>query len=115
MTLRSEMSKNWPKYLPQITENLNKRHVKSLGGVEPGQINSFLDDPIIRNAQEKHHIEPYKEPHWEEQNQNQAEALKDPKQPFPIGSYVYLDLPKDPFTKGFDYQVRRRSKKLRLL
>lgn len=107
MTLRSEMSKNWPKYLPLCISNLNKRHVKSLGGIEPGQINSFLDDPLIRNAQEEHNITPYAEPHWKTQNLNQSEALQNTAEPFPVGSYVYLDLPKDNFTKGFDYQVKK--------
>ena len=105
MMMRSELSKNWLKYLAITVESLNSRHIKSLGGVQPKEINSFIDDVKIRHAQEQNCILPFEEPSFREQNQNQADYLKDPKSTFKIGDYVYLDFKRSAFDKSYDTQV----------
>lgn len=105
MTLRSELSRNWVQYLGQTVENLNKRHVKALGGIAPIEINSFYDDVKIRSAQSSKNIEVYKEPNIKEQIESQANYNKDEKSPFKVGAYVYLDLKSSPMDKGYDMQI----------
>lgn len=105
MMLRAELSQNWPHYLEITVNSLNKRHVKALGGVAPGDINSFVDDVKIRSAQQKNNITPYKEPNFEEQRELQASYEPTTKYPFDVGSYVYLDLQRTPFDKGYDMQI----------
>lgn len=105
MMLRSQLSQNWPHYLDITVASLNRRHVKSLGGVAPGDINSFVDDIKIRQAQERHNIVPYQEPTFEEQNSAQSSYKPSEKYPFEVGTYVYLDLEKSAFDKGYDMQV----------
>lgn len=105
MMLRAELSQNWPHYLQITVNSLNKRHVKGLGGVAPIEINSFIDDVKIRNAQTKNNIIPYKEPNFEEQRQSQEDYKGTSKYPYEIGTYVYLDLQRSPFDKGYDMQI----------
>ena len=105
MTLRSELSQDWVKYLGQTVENLNKRHVKSLGGVAPIEINSFYDDVKIRSAQESKNVSVYREPNYKEQNESQKNYSSVNKSPFQEGAYVYLDLKSSPFDKSYDLQI----------
>ena len=105
MTLRSELSQDWVKYLPQTIENLNKRHVKSLGGVAPIEINSFLDDVKIRSAQESKNVQVYREPDYREQIESQKNYNSENKTPFKEGAYVYLDLKSSAFDKSYDLQI----------
>jgi len=105
MMLRSQMSQNWPHFLQITVNSLNKRHVKALGGVAPGEVNSFVDDIKIRDAQEKHKIKPYEEPVFEEQRKLQENYQPSTKYPFDVGKYVYLDLPRNSFDKGYDMQI----------
>lgn len=105
MMLRSQLSQNWPHFLQITVNSLNKRHVKALGGIAPIEINSFVDDVKIRQAQEEKNITPYKEPNFEEQRQRQESYKPSTKYPFEVGSYVYLDLQRSPFDKGYDMQI----------
>ena len=105
MMMRSELSKNWLKYLPITVDSLNSRHIKSLGWVQPKEINSFLDDVKIRHAQEQNCIVPFEEPNYKEQNQSQTDYLNDPKSALKIGDYVYLDFKQSAFDRGYDTQV----------
>lgn len=105
MMLRSELSQNWPHYLEITINSLNKRHVKALGGIAPDEINSFVDDVKIRNAQKTQDIQPYKEPNFEDQRTSQQNYTPTDKYPFKVGSYVYLDLQRSPFDKGYDMQI----------
>lgn len=105
MMLRAELSQNWPHYLDITVASLNKRHVKGLGGIAPGEINSFLDDVKIRDAQKDQNITPYEEPDFEDQRSAQESYEPSQKCPFEVGSYVYLDLEKSFFDKGYDMQV----------
>lgn len=106
MTLRSELSQNWPYYLDLTIKGLNNRHITDLGGIQPSAINSVWDDEKIRSAKKAHRIETFKEPDWHTQNQNQEAFLKSSENPFPIGTYVYLDLKPTTFDKSYDIQVK---------
>jgi len=105
MTLRSELSQDWVKYLAQTVENLNKRHVKSLGGVAPIEINSFYDDVKIRSAQSSKNVSVYREPNYKEQIESQKNYSSENKSPFQEGAYVYLDLKSSAFDKSYDMQI----------
>ena len=105
MMMRSQLSKNWLTYLPLVVASLNARHIKSLGGVQPKEINSLLDDVKIRKAQEVNCVIPFEEPDYKTQNANQSTYLNDPKSPFKIGDYVYLDFKQSAFDKSYDTQV----------
>jgi len=103
--LRSKLSKDWVTYLEPTVKNLNERHIKSLGGFQPKNANSFLDDVNIREAQRKQGIKPYKDPPFLDQLENQRKFNEDDKKPFEIGSYVYLDAKTTTFDKSFDTQI----------
>jgi|GWRWMinimDraft_6_1066014.scaffolds.fasta_scaffold19901_1 hypothetical protein len=105
MMLRSQLSQNWPYFLDITVTSLNKRHVKALGGVAPIEINSFVDDVKIRDAQDKNQVKPYIEPNFEDQQKLQASYKPSRKYPFDVGDYVYLDLQRSPFDKGYDMQI----------
>lgn len=105
MTLRSELSQDWVKYLGQTVENLNKRHVKALGDVAPIEINSFYDDVKIRSAQATKKVEVYREPNYKQQIQSQNNYSSENKTPFKEGAYVYLDLKSSAFDKSYDMQI----------
>ena len=105
MMMRAQLSKNWPTYLPLVVDSLNARHIQSLGGVQPKEINSFLDDVKIRKAQEVNCVLPYEEPDYKTQNANQSKYLNDAKSPLKVGDYVYLDFKQTAFDKSYDTQV----------
>jgi len=103
--LRSNLSKDWVTYLEKTVKNLNERHVKSLGGFQPKNANSFLDDPKIRDAQRQNGVEVYKDPPLTEQLENEKKFNSDKKKKFSVGDYVYLDARSTAFDKSFDMQV----------
>jgi len=106
-TLRSNLSKDWVHYLKPTVENLNLRHVKSLGGFQPKNANSLLDDVKIREAQREKGIIPYKDPPLKEQLENEKKFNKDKKNQFSVDSYVYLDSRSTLFGKSFDMQISK--------
>jgi len=104
--LRSESSQDWPHFLNLTLTSLNSRHVKSLGGVMPREINSSQDDVKIRDAQTQNHVIPFKEPDYAQQNKNQREYFSNKKEIFKVGTYVYIDRKPSKFEKSYDLQVR---------
>jgi len=104
--LRSESSQDWPHYLNLTLTSLNSRHVKSLGGVMPREINSSQDDVKIRDAQTRNHVVTYKEPDYAQQNKNQEAYLSNNKEKFKVGSYVFIDRKATKFDKSYDLQVK---------
>jgi hypothetical protein len=68
MMMQSEVSTDWPKFLPLVADALNKKPIKFLGNVSPIQINSELDNVKIRDAQRENDVFVYKEPTWQQQN-----------------------------------------------
>ncbi len=105
MLLRGQLTQNWPKFLPVVVQSLNDRHIKSLGGVQPSSINSLVQDPIIREAQQDAGILPYQEPDYRTQNQNQENYESNKNNLFQVGTYVYLDNKATTFDKSFDTQI----------
>ena len=105
MMLRSQLSNDWPAYLKQTVDSLNNRHVESLGGVRPADVNSVFDGAQILEAQEKKGIKRFREPFWKDQNIAQQKFDKDPTQKFKTGDYVYLDMKKTAFDKAYDIQI----------
>jgi len=105
MILRSELSQDWPHFLKLTVKALNNRHLKSLGGIKPMDVTSSLDDVKIRQAQKNNHIVPYKEPNYEQQNQNQKSYENDKMKIFKVGSYVYIDRKPTKFDRSYDLQV----------
>jgi hypothetical protein len=105
MMMRSEVSTDWPKFLPLVVSALNKKPQKQLGNLSPSEITSELDDPKVRDAQRAENVHIYKEPSWEQQNENQEE-YSNTNNPFQIGQHVYLDKKTEVFDKAFFAQVR---------
>ena len=103
--LRSELSQDWPHYLRISINALNNRHIQSLGGIKPADVNSSLDDVKIRRAQKNHQIFPYKEPNYAQQNLSQKSYASDETKTFKVGSYVYIDRKPSKFDKSYDLQV----------
>ena len=104
MMMRSEVSSDWPKFLPLVVEALNEKPLQLLGNIAPVQINSELDDVKVRNAQQENNVVTYKEPDWKEQNSSQ-ENYASSGNPFQIGQHVYLDAKTEIFDKSFFAQV----------
>ncbi len=100
--LRSLLSENWPKYLSQTVENINKRKLKAIGNLRPIDINSPLDDPKIDQA-----VGIPEDISFEEQVRNQEKYEKNKKN-LQKGDYVFADFGPTPMAKGFDnpnYQI----------
>ena len=96
--MRSEISDDWPTFLPYVVEALNHKPVKALGNLSPSQISSEWDDVKVREAQSKNKIKVYEEPNWQTQNENQKKYLESKKVLQP-GSYVYVDKKTEVFNK----------------
>lgn len=104
LMMRSEISTDWPSFLPLVVNALNHKPVKALGNLSPSEINSEWDDVKVREAQVENNINVYHEPKWEIQNQNQKNYLESKKILQP-GSYVYVDKKTEIFNKSFFAQV----------
>ena len=100
MIMRSEVSTDWPKFLPSVVEALNEMPQKKLGNFSPSEINNELDDAKVHDAQKRKHIKVYEEPDWKQQDQNQEDYLKSKNQ-LQIGRHVYLDKKIEVFDKSF--------------
>jgi len=105
MLLRSKLSQNWPKYLEDITNALNERHLARIGDLQPSTINSFLDDFKVQEALKRHPYDIPPEPSWQEQQQNE-QNYESSKTPFKVNSYVFLDDKQSVFNKSFYAQVK---------
>jgi hypothetical protein len=106
MIMRSEVSTDWPKFLPSVVEALNEKPPKKLGNFSPSEINNELDDAKVHNAQKRNHVQVYEEPDWKQQDINQEDYLKS-KNLLQIGQHVYLDKKITAFDKSFFSHVRK--------
>lgn len=104
MMLRAEIKDDWLEMLPHAVKALNERHLKSLGYISPIDIQSELDDVVVREAQKKTNINVYHQPNWKQQNENQANYEKS-NNPLQVGQFVYLDKKEEIFNKSFHAQV----------
>jgi len=91
--------------LKPTVDNLNERHVKGLGGFQPKNANSFLDDVKIHRAQRKQGIKPYQDPSFEQQLANEKKFNREVKHPFSVDDFVYVDNKTSSFDKSYDTQI----------
>ena len=109
MTLRSELSKNWPHYLPIITKSLNDGPVASLGFLKPSDIKSEADSAKVDEALKSHHLTKRVLPTFQEQNENQQRYEANKKNILP-NSYCYLNFDEKLFDKSFHVSVSQNIK-----
>lgn len=101
--MRHYKTSDWVKLLPDAVNLLNSQGMERNGFLPAKDINSFLDDPLLRKARLEHHIafpEPNRGSEVEEEEHHLASnpSLK-------VGSYVYLDKKMKIFDKSFTLQV----------
>lgn len=104
MAMRANLDDNWLKFLPHIVKALNQRRLKRIGFLSPADITSNLDDVKVQRALAEHKIEPYKQPNWRQQDQNQINYEKSKKE-LQVGTYVYKDEKPHIFSKSYDAHV----------
>ena len=104
MMMRSEVSTDWPRFLPLVVDALNQKHIKLLGNISPSEINSELDDVKVRDAQQQNNVTFYQEPSWKQQNESQENFPRSGSS-FQVGQHVYLDKKTEVFDKSFFAQV----------
>ena len=109
MTLRSELSKNWPYYLPIITKSLNDMPVESLGFLKPSDIKSEADSVKVDEALKSHNLTKRLLPSFQEQNENQRHYEENKKNILP-NSYCYLNFDEKLFDKSFNVSVSKKHK-----
>jgi len=102
--MRHYKTKDWVKLLPDAVNLLNSQGMERNGFVPANEINSFLDDPILRKARLEHHIE-FPQPNRESEK-TQEERHQMLNHDFKVGAYVYLDKKPKVFDKSFTLQVR---------
>lgn len=102
--MRSEVSDNWPKFLPLVVDSLNHKPIKALGNMSPSEINSEWDDFKVRQSIKDAHVKSNQQDDWKTQNENQEKYLNSNKSLQP-GKYVYLDKKTELFDKSFFAQV----------
>ena len=95
--LRTLLTRDWPKYLPNIVKNLNNTPNPTIGGLKPNAIKSRTDTPMIDKKIGYHPDVPF-----ETQVQNQKEYEKNRHESLQVGNYVYVDFPLSSFEKSFD-------------
>lgn len=104
LILQSEHTTNWPLYLNKVVEHLNEMLVPKLGNIAPIEINSFMDDYKIRDAQKEHSIKPVSAPSFEERRQNEKD-YSNASNVLQLDDLVFLDLKETAFTKQFNKKV----------
>lgn len=107
--LRSQLSKQWSKYIPEVVESLNNIPLKRLGFLAPNTIKNVSSSVEVDSALKANQIEVEKEPTFDEQNQNQAKYKAQAQKNSNLlktGDYVYLRLKNETFNKSFDIQVK---------
>ena len=72
--------------------------------MKPSDINTLSDNIVVQEALKNKNIKPFEEPSWKEQVENQTNYEKS-KNPFKVGTFVYLDQKNSVFDKSFYYQV----------
>lgn len=100
--LRTLLSKDWPKYLPQVVAAINNSPSRAIGGLRPAYIKGPLDDPKVDEA-----IGIPEDTSFKDQLDNQKTYEKK-KNLIQKGDFVYADFGPTAFEKGFDspnYQI----------
>ncbi len=97
--LRTLLSQNWPKYLPDVVHNINSSPNQALGGLRPIDIQQPSDGPMVDNK-----IGIPEDVSFEQQERNQK-AYEKNKSNLQKGDNVYVDFGPTPFDKGYDSPV----------
>ncbi len=96
--LRTLLTRDWPKYLENIVQNLNNTPNPAIGGLKPNEIEHRTDTPLIDKK-----IGFHPDVSFEMQMKNQREYEKNKKpSSLQVGNYVYVDFPPSSFEKSFD-------------
>lgn len=104
LLMRHYRTKDWVRLLPDAVQLLNARPMTRNGGIPPAEINSFLQDPILRAARIAHNVTTDEPDRTDEVQNEQQETEGDNLK---VGSLVFLDKKSKVFDKSFELQVRR--------
>jgi len=107
--LRSGLSKDWIKYLPNVVNSYNSTPLKKLGFLKPNDINTEFDSVLVDAKKQQQNISSFQEPTITDQIKNQKTYEKNPNK-LQVEDYVYLNFNEKLFDKSFDVQVRAESK-----
>ncbi len=105
--LRTLLTKDWPKYLPQIVKAINNSKSDAIGGLRPADIKSPMDDPKVDEA-----IGIPTDVSFKDQVRNQKTYEKNSKN-LQKGDFVFAEFGPSAFAKGFDspnYQIYEISR-----
>mgnify|MGYP003384906240 CR=1 FL=1 len=106
--MRRYRTSDWVSLLPRAVELLNARPMSRNGGVPPADINSFMDDPILRAAREEQGVtfpEPNRQEEVNSEQQFDKAVASQNKPQLIVGSFVFLDRKQKVFDKSFELQV----------
>ena len=109
LMLRSGLSKDWIKYLPNVVNSYNSTPLKKLGFLKPNDINTEFDSVLVDAKKQQQNISSFQEPTITDQIKNQKTYEKNPNK-LQVEDYVYLNFNEKLFDKSFDVQVRAESK-----
>lgn len=98
--LKSELSKDWVKFLPRVTESLNSSPLERLGFLTPNDVRTEADTVWVEKALKEHNIKRAEIPTFQEQRKNQN-AYEESSKSFQVDDYCYLNFPPEPFEKSF--------------
>ena len=104
MTLRSELSENWVKYLPIVVSNYNNTPIKKLGYMTPNNISEEKDSAFVDEQKKKHGISTFNQANYETQNKNIESVLKNPKY-LQVNDYCYKFFDENIFSKKYNVSV----------
>lgn len=101
MLLRSELSKNWPKYIKLVVDGYNKTPLEKLGFLTPNDISGEKDSVAIQENKKAHNISTYRQPNFEEQIQNALNLKTKLKK----GDFCYKFFDEKLFNKKYNISV----------
>jgi len=105
MLLRSKLSENWVKYLPQVVKSLNDLPLKKLGYLKPKEITNEASSVAVSEAKKQHSIPTFVQPSFEQQTL-QYEADLTSKKSLKVGDYVHKQFDSKLFDKKYNIAVR---------
>lgn len=98
--LKSELSQDWIKFLPTVTESLNNSPLERLGFLTPNDISTEADTVWVEKALKEHNINRPQIPTFEQQRKNQKN-YEDHSKSLQVDDYCYLNFPEETFEKSF--------------
>ena len=94
--LRALLTKNWPKYLPTVVDDINNTPNIAIGGLRPSAIKGPEDGPKIDKA-----VGLIEDTSFQEQLARQK-IYEETQNKFQKGDFVHVDFGPSAFEKGFD-------------